>query len=127
MMRNFPAGKITYRTRATINRGYYYFFLKSYVGFSLMIGGIPLKMCGYKTRAVINRTQLITARIRYILSLYKSSTVLCRPVSRLISFCLRLRKDCLLLYNTSDDFFPGFSFFVRTSVPLPLSILLARG
>ena len=54
-----------YRTRATINRGYYYFFLKSYVGFSLMIGGIPLKMCGYKTSAVINRARLMVARVRY--------------------------------------------------------------
>ena len=43
-----------YRTSTTINRGYYYFLLESHVGFSLMIGGIPLKMCGYKTRAVVN-------------------------------------------------------------------------
>ena len=32
-----------YRTCATSNRGYYYFFLNPHVGFSLMIGGIPLK------------------------------------------------------------------------------------
>ena len=42
-------------TCTTNKRGYYYFFLKSYVGISLMIGGIPLKMCAHKTRAVINR------------------------------------------------------------------------
>ena len=51
--------------RATIDRGYYYFFLKLYVGFSLMIGGIPLKMCGYKTSAVIIRARLVVARVRY--------------------------------------------------------------
>ena len=55
-----------YRTHATINRGYYYFLLNSYVGLSLMIGGIPLKMCSYKTRAVIIRAWLITACIRYL-------------------------------------------------------------
>ena len=44
-----------YRTRTTINRGYNYFFLKLHVGFSLMISGIPLKMRGYKTRAIIHR------------------------------------------------------------------------
>ena len=32
-----------YRSPATINRGYYYFFLKSYASFSLMIDSIPLK------------------------------------------------------------------------------------
>ena len=52
--------------RATINHGYYYFFLKSHVGFSLMIGGIPLKMRGYKTRAIINQARLITACVRYL-------------------------------------------------------------
>ena len=55
-----------YRTHATINCGYYYFFLKLHVGFSLMIGGIPLEMCGLKTRAVINRARLIFARVRYV-------------------------------------------------------------
>ena len=54
---------LTYRTRATIIRGYNYFFLKSHVGFSLMIGGIPLKMHDYKTREVINQVRLITARV----------------------------------------------------------------
>ena len=54
----------TYRTCPTISRGYYYFFLKSHVGFSLMFGGIPLKICSYKTRAVINQARLITARVR---------------------------------------------------------------
>ena len=55
-----------YRTCAIINRGYNYFFLKPHIGFSLIIGGIPLKICGYKTRAVINQAQLITACVRYI-------------------------------------------------------------
>ena len=63
---NDTHNKSLYRTRATINHGYFYFFRKSYVGFSLMIGGIPLKMCGYKTRAVIDRVRLITVRIRYL-------------------------------------------------------------
>ena len=46
-----------YRKRSIINRDFYYFFTLSHVGFSLMIGGIPvklLKMCSYKTRAVNN-------------------------------------------------------------------------
>ena len=43
-----------YRMHASINRSYYYFFLNSHVSFSLMIGGILLKVCGYKMRAVIN-------------------------------------------------------------------------
>ena len=55
---------VPYRTRATINRGYYYFFLKTDVGFSLKFVGIPLKMCGYKRRAAINRARLIVARVR---------------------------------------------------------------
>ena len=55
-----------YRTRATINRGYYYFFLKTHVGFSLKFVGIPLEMYGYKRRAVINRARLIVARVRYL-------------------------------------------------------------
>ena len=57
--------KNRYRACATINRGYYNFFLKSHVGFSLMISGIPLQICGYKLTAVINRARLITARVRY--------------------------------------------------------------
>ena len=36
-----------YRTHASNNRGYYYFFILSHVGFSLMFGGIPLKSRGY--------------------------------------------------------------------------------
>ena len=50
-----------YRTRAINNRAIYYVFILSHVGFSLMIAGIPLKllkMCGYKTRAVITRERL---------------------------------------------------------------------
>ena len=31
-----------------------------------MIDGIPLKMCGYKTKEVINRARLITAHARYM-------------------------------------------------------------
>ena len=38
---------LKYRTRASNNRGYYYFFILSHVGFSLMFGGIPLKSRGY--------------------------------------------------------------------------------
>ena len=34
----------TYRTRTIINRSFYYFFILSQVGLSLMIGGIPLKL-----------------------------------------------------------------------------------
>ena len=59
---NDTHNKSLYRTRATINHGYFYFFRKSYVGFSLMI---PLKMCGYKTRAVIKQARLKTARVQY--------------------------------------------------------------
>ena len=57
-----------YRTRAINNRGFYYFFILSHVGFSLMIGGIPLKLlkiCSYKTRAVITRERLLMALVRY--------------------------------------------------------------
>ena len=39
--------KFVYRTRAIINRGYYFFSLFCDVGFSLMFGGIPLKLRGY--------------------------------------------------------------------------------
>ena len=67
-----------YRTRTTINQGYYYFPLKFHVGFSLMIGDISLKTCGYKTRAVINRARLITARVRYLGNLNKSNGLLKR-------------------------------------------------
>ena len=35
---------LTYRTLAIINRGFYYFSVFSNVGFSLMFGGIPLKL-----------------------------------------------------------------------------------
>ena len=41
-----------YCTLAIITRGFYYFYIFSYVGFSLMFGGIPVKLCGYKTREV---------------------------------------------------------------------------
>ena len=58
-----------YRTRAINNRGFYYFFILSQVGLSLMIGGIPLKLLiivglsyksGYYQRAVINGTSTVT-------------------------------------------------------------------
>ena len=55
-----------YRTLAIINQGFYYFSVFSNVGFSFMFGGIPLKLGGYKTRAVITRARLIMARVRYI-------------------------------------------------------------
>ena len=67
--------KVRYRTRATINRGYYYFFLKTHVGFSLKFVGIPLKMCGYKRRAAINRARLIVARVRYLYTYLHTITV----------------------------------------------------
>ena len=38
---------LKYRTRAIINRGYYFFSLFCDVGFSLTFGGIPLKLRGY--------------------------------------------------------------------------------
>ena len=38
---------LIYRTRAIITRGYYFFSLFCDVGFSLMFGGIPLKLRGY--------------------------------------------------------------------------------
>ena len=39
-----------YRTLAIITRGFYYFSIFSCVGFSLMFGGIPMKLGSYKTR-----------------------------------------------------------------------------
>ena len=53
--------------RATSNRGYYYFLLKSHVGFSLMIVGIPLKKCDCKTRVVFNRERLLVAHVQYLI------------------------------------------------------------
>ena len=38
---------LSYRTRASNNRGFYYFFILLHVGFSLMFGGISLKSCGH--------------------------------------------------------------------------------
>ena len=58
----------TYRTHASNNRGYNFFFIVSHVGFSLMFGGIPLKSRGYKTRAVIATERLLLACVRYILT-----------------------------------------------------------
>ena len=55
-----------YRTRTTINCGYYYFFQNSPVGSSLKIVAIPLKFCGYKTGAVIIQERLMVARVRYL-------------------------------------------------------------
>ena len=63
---------------ATSNRGYYHFFLKSHVSFSLMkSGGMSVflwKMWGCKTKAVINGEWLLVAHIRYII-LWKSVRV----------------------------------------------------
>ena len=53
-----------YRTLAIITRGFYYFSAFSHVGFSLMFGGIPLKLGGYKTRVFITRARLIMAIVR---------------------------------------------------------------
>ena len=38
---------LVYRNRTIINRGYYFFSLFYDIGFSLMFGGIPLKLRGY--------------------------------------------------------------------------------
>ena len=57
---------ITYCTLAIITRGLYYFSIFSRVGFSLMFGGIPMKLGGYKTREVIIRARLMMASVRYI-------------------------------------------------------------
>ena len=53
-----------YRTLAIITRGFYYFSVFSHIGFSLMFGGIPMKLGGYKTREVIIRARLMMASIR---------------------------------------------------------------
>ena len=50
-----------------------------------MIGGIPLKMCGYKTRAVINQARLITARVSLLLL---EQLDMCRWLSALIQIIL---------------------------------------
>ena len=55
-----------YRTLAIITRGFYYFSIFSCVGFSLMFGGIPMKLGGYKTREVIIRAWLMMASVRYV-------------------------------------------------------------
>ena len=57
---------LKYRTLAIITRGFYYFFVFSHVGFSLMFASIPMKFGGYKTRAVIIRARLMMASVRYI-------------------------------------------------------------
>ena len=53
-----------YRTRASNNRGYYYFFVLSHIGFSLIFVGIPLKSRGYYSSAVIIKERLLLARVR---------------------------------------------------------------
>ena len=63
--------KISQRTRVIITRGFYYFSILQHVGFSLMIGGISLKWCGYSTQAVIIRERLIIARVRYLSKYFK--------------------------------------------------------
>ena len=61
---------VTTCTKSTVpvpvssSRGYYV-FLNSHVDFCLMIGNIPLKICGYKTRAVINQEQLVVVLVWY--------------------------------------------------------------
>ena len=58
--------KKQYRTRDINNRGFYYLFILSHVGFSLMIGGIPLKLLqllnksGYYQREANNGTSMVT-------------------------------------------------------------------
>ena len=55
-----------YRTRASNNRGFYYFFILPHVGFSLMFGGIPLKSRSYYSSVVIIQERLLLAGIQYI-------------------------------------------------------------
>ena len=64
----FNKPQIEYRTLAIITRGFYYFSIFSCVGFSLMFGGIPMKLGGYKTREVIIRARLMMASVRYVKS-----------------------------------------------------------
>ena len=52
-----------YRTLAIITRGFYYFSIFSCGGFSLMFGGIPMKLGGYKTREVTIRAWLMMASV----------------------------------------------------------------
>ena len=75
-----------YRTRASNNRGYYYFFILSDVGLSLMFGGIPLKSRGYDLSAVIIQERLLLERVRYVCTYLGSQpgsllTALCTTVS----------------------------------------------
>ena len=51
----------TYRTLTIITRRFYYFSIFSCVGFSLMLGGIPMKLGGYKMREVTIRARLMMA------------------------------------------------------------------
>ena len=62
-----------YRTLAIITRGFYYFSIFSRVGFSLMFGGMPMKLSGYKTREVIIRARLMMASVRY--AVVEASTI----------------------------------------------------
>ena len=53
-----------YRTLAIITCGFYYFSIFSRGSFSLMFGGIPMKLGGYKTREVTIRVRLMMASVR---------------------------------------------------------------
>ena len=58
-----------------------------------MIGSIPLKMYGYKTRAVINRARLITACVQYLCSFTTINTIcFINPPSHRSNHCA---YDCL--------------------------------
>ena len=79
-----------YRTRAINNRGFYYFFTQSHVGFSLMFGGIPLILCGLysgdvniQERVILTRLQYFILNSYYLLSLacmYQASYSHCHPL-----------------------------------------------
>ena len=55
---------LEYRTLAIITRGFYHFSTFSCVGISLLFGGIPMKIGGYKMREVIIRARLMMASVR---------------------------------------------------------------
>ena len=57
---------LTFCTREIITRGFYYFSIFSRAGFSLMFGGIPMKLGGYKMREVAIRARLVMASVRYL-------------------------------------------------------------
>ena len=64
-----------YPTCATINHSYYYFFLKSHVGFSLMIGAIPLKNVWLQNKSGYQSSTVNTVLYMKLKTLQKIVTV----------------------------------------------------